>query len=60
MTLPAYHVPERPMPLAFEHDKSKGLFVLTWPDGKVEYFRDQPGAATDGRARSRDGRDAAR
>jgi hypothetical protein len=30
---PAYH---------FEHDKKKHLFVLTAPDGKPEYFRDNP------------------
>ncbi len=26
----------------FEHDKEKKLFVLTWPDGKIERFRDNP------------------
>jgi hypothetical protein len=26
----------------FEHDKQKRLFVLTWPDGKTEKFRDNP------------------
>ena len=25
-----------------EHDKEKKLFVLTWPDGRVERFRDNP------------------
>jgi hypothetical protein len=27
---------------SFAHDKEKRLFVLTWPDGKVERFRDNP------------------
>jgi hypothetical protein len=26
----------------FEHDKSKGVFVLTPPDGQAEKFRDKP------------------
>ena len=26
----------------FVHDQDKGLFVLTWPDGRVERFRDRP------------------
>ena len=26
----------------FEHDSQKRLFVLTTPDGKSEYFRDNP------------------
>jgi hypothetical protein len=26
----------------FEHDTQKRLFVLTWPDGKTERFRDNP------------------
>ncbi len=29
-------------PFQFVHDKDKGLFVLTWPDGRVERFRDRP------------------
>ena len=36
----------------FEHDKDKKLFVLTWPDGRVESFRDNPAAPTNGLARS--------
>jgi hypothetical protein len=27
---------------AFVHDKQKWLFILKWPDGKTEYFRDSP------------------
>ena len=27
---------------AFEHDDAKGVFRLTWADGRVEVFRDQP------------------
>jgi len=27
---------------AFEHDEAQGVFRLTWPDGKVEVFRDRP------------------
>ena len=41
-TMPAYRVVERPMPPVFAHDKSKRLFTLTGPDGKTEYFRDNP------------------
>ena len=26
----------------FEHHKEKRLFVLTWPDGRIERFRDNP------------------
>ena len=26
----------------FEHDQEKKLFVLTWPDGRIERFRDNP------------------
>jgi len=26
----------------FAHDQQKRLFVLTWPDGKTEHFRDNP------------------
>ena len=26
----------------FTHDKPKGLFILSWSDGKVERFRDNP------------------
>jgi hypothetical protein len=27
---------------AFEHDPAHDIFRLTWPDGKVEVFRDNP------------------
>ena len=33
--------PQNP-PFQFAHDKDKGLFILTWPDGRVERFRDRP------------------
>jgi hypothetical protein len=26
----------------FEHDREKGVFRLTGPDGTIEYFRDKP------------------
>ena len=26
----------------FTHDKEKRLFILAWPDGKVEHFRGNP------------------
>jgi hypothetical protein len=26
----------------FEHDKRNRLFILTWPDGRTESFRDNP------------------
>ena len=29
-------------PFEFEHVEEKGLFALTGPDGKIEYFRDRP------------------
>jgi hypothetical protein len=28
--------------LVFEHDKRNRLFILTWPDGRTETFRDNP------------------
>jgi hypothetical protein len=31
---------ECPPSFRFAHDKEKRLFVLTWPDGRVERFRD--------------------
>ncbi len=35
--------PEPPAPLfSFQHDTQKRLFVLSWPDGKTEHFRDSP------------------
>jgi len=33
--------PEEPA-FSFEHDAQKGIFRLSWPDGKVEVFRDKP------------------
>ncbi len=43
-------IPEAPPDMAlrqsplfsFAHDTQKGVFRLTWPDGKVEVFRDKP------------------
>ena len=32
----------RPPAFAFRHDQEKGLFVLTWADGRAEKFRDKP------------------
>jgi hypothetical protein len=37
-----YSVERRIRPFTFEHDKQKRLFILTWPDGKTEHFRDNP------------------
>ena len=37
-----YSVEPRASPVAFEHDKQKRLFILKWPDGKTERFRDNP------------------
>jgi hypothetical protein len=37
-----YHLEETASAFRVEHDKSKGLFVLTQPDGQVEKFRDKP------------------
>jgi hypothetical protein len=34
--------PPRPPAFSFRHDKEKGLFVLTWADGRIERFRDRP------------------
>jgi hypothetical protein len=27
---------------SFAHDKEQRLFVLTWPDGRIKRFRDNP------------------
>ena len=39
-------IPSAPSPAIqhsrLRHDKSKGLFILTWADGRVERFRDNP------------------
>ena len=32
----------RPPAFTFSHDKEKGLFILTWADGRIEQFRDKP------------------
>ena len=37
-----YFVEPQTPPFTFEHDKQKRLFILTWPDGKTERFRDNP------------------
>jgi hypothetical protein len=37
-----YHLEETEPAFRVEHDKSKGLFVLTHSDGQVETFRDKP------------------
>ena len=29
-------------PFSFEHDREKGIYRLTWSDGRVEVFRDKP------------------
>ena len=34
--------PVQETPFVFEHDAQKGIFRLTWADGKVEVFRDKP------------------
>ena len=34
--------PPRPPAFTFSHDKEKGLFILTWADGRIEKFRDRP------------------
>jgi hypothetical protein len=34
--------PECPPSFSFAHDKEKRLFVLAWPDGRIERFRDNP------------------
>jgi len=38
----SYPIEPQASPVAFEHDKQKRLFILTWPDGKTEHFRDNP------------------
>jgi hypothetical protein len=37
-----YLVKPEPPFFTFEHDKQKGIFILTGPDGKTEHFRDNP------------------
>ena len=37
-----YTVERRPPLFTFEHDEQKRLFILNWPDGRIERFRDNP------------------
>ena len=37
-----YPAEPRASPVVFEHDQQKRLFILKWPDGKTERFRDNP------------------
>ena len=37
-----YFVEPQAPPFTFEHDKQKRLFILRWPDGRTEHFRDNP------------------
>ena len=37
-----YTIEPRPPAFTFEHDRQKRLFIVTWPDGKTERFRDNP------------------
>ena len=41
--MPAEPLPQPgPAPFDWEHDREKGIFRITWPDGQVEVFRDKP------------------
>ena len=40
-------------PFSFEHDREKGIYRLTWSDGRVEVFRDKPVALPRRRSRRR-------
>ena len=41
--MPAEPSPQpRPALFDWEHDREKGIFRITWPDGEVEVFRDKP------------------
>jgi hypothetical protein len=31
-----------PPAFTFNHDRERGLFILTWADGRIEKFRDRP------------------
>jgi hypothetical protein len=42
LTTHTYSFEPPPPSFRFEHDKQKRLFILTWPDGKTERFRDNP------------------
>jgi hypothetical protein len=43
VVISAVWCPDPPVPaFTFAHDKQKGHFVLTWPDGRTERFRDNP------------------
>ena len=37
-----------PPAFSFSHDTEKGLFILTWADGRIEKFRDKPCAGSFG------------
>jgi hypothetical protein len=37
-----YSVEEQPRRFNFDHDKAKGVYVLTKPGGTMERFRDKP------------------
>jgi hypothetical protein len=42
VTVYVHRVKESAPSFSFVHDKQKRLFILTWPDGKTERFRDNP------------------
>jgi hypothetical protein len=42
ITTITYSFEEEPSRFNFVHDKAKGVFVLTGPDGTTERFRDKP------------------
>ena len=37
-----YTIEPRPQAFTFEHDRQKRLFIIRWPDGNTECFRDNP------------------
>ncbi len=37
-----YEVREAPRHFSFDHDRTRGLYVVTQPDGTTELFRDNP------------------
>ena len=45
--------PPRPPAFSFRHDQEKGLFILTWADGRAENSA-KTSATACGRGRSRD------
>jgi hypothetical protein len=42
VTTVTYFVEEQPRRFDLVHDKAKGVYVLTMPDGASERFRDKP------------------